>query len=237
VLSFGFSFFALIIITTYTANLAAFLTTAAIRTPIGSLDDLRHCGCRFGVRNGTATSQLFRDSPIYIPFLPQLVLFNTTQDGVDALQNKTLESFVGDTPLLDYIAQHPPCDTAVVGAPFATGYYSLALAENMSALTDLISERLLQMQDAGDIDLLYGKWWHGLGTCAVVSAPTTQLGFYNLRGLFAVLAGFMVVALMVFACELLWHYCVYTPRQSITDPKRCVDRLDVFLGGTGAKEI
>jgi hypothetical protein len=188
------------------------------------------------MRNGTAQSQLFRDSPLYIPFLPQLVLFNTTADAVAALQNKAIEAFVGNTPILDYIVQHPPCDTAVVGAPFATGYYSLAVAQNSTTLGDELSERLLRMQDAGDLDLLYGKWWRGIGSCMVVPPPTTQLGFYNLRGLFAVLAGFAVVAILIFSCELLWHHRMYTPRQSTTDPKRCVDRFDLFLGGTGVKE-
>jgi ABC-type amino acid transport substrate-binding protein len=239
-LGFGFSFFILILIATYTANLAAFLTTTAIRTPIASFDDLRDCGCRFGVRSGTAQSQLFRTSPLFTPYLPQVVLFNTTDEGVAALQNRTIEAFLGDTAVLDYIAQHQPCDTVVVGPPFASGYYSLALAANLSDLSDRISLQLLAMQDSGDVDLLYRKWWRGLQglrSCRAIPQQTVQLGFYSLRGLFALLGAFVVVALLIFCFEIVWHYCLYTPRRYLTDPKRCADGFDIFLGGAGALEV
>lgn len=57
------SFFALIIVSSYTANLAAFLTVERMVTPINSADDLaRQTEVEYGTLRHSSTQEFFRVS-------------------------------------------------------------------------------------------------------------------------------------------------------------------------------
>lgn len=62
-------FFTLIMVSSYTANLAAFLTIETLRSPIKSVEDLKYCGVpghdcpvKFGAKVGGSTLNFFKDS-------------------------------------------------------------------------------------------------------------------------------------------------------------------------------
>ena len=58
-------FFTLIIISSYTANLAAFLTVERMATPIANSDDLaEQSDIHYGTLHGGSTMTFFRDSQI-----------------------------------------------------------------------------------------------------------------------------------------------------------------------------
>ncbi len=55
------SFFTLILISSYTANLAAFLTVQRLQTPIENVEDLsRQTEIHYGTLKGGSTEQFFR---------------------------------------------------------------------------------------------------------------------------------------------------------------------------------
>ena len=60
-------FFTLIIISSYTANLAAFLTVERMVTPINSADDLaKQTEVEYGVLKDSSTQEFFRNSKIQV---------------------------------------------------------------------------------------------------------------------------------------------------------------------------
>jgi len=53
----------MIIVSSYTANLAAFLTLEKMQTPIDSVDDLaRQTKIKYGIQGGGSTAEFFRVS-------------------------------------------------------------------------------------------------------------------------------------------------------------------------------
>ncbi|VEL09660.1 unnamed protein product [Protopolystoma xenopodis] len=61
-------FFILIMVSSYTANLAAFLTIERLQTEIESIDDLaRQTKIKYGTLKGGSTHAFFKVSPIYLP--------------------------------------------------------------------------------------------------------------------------------------------------------------------------
>ena len=60
-------FFTLIIISTYTANLAAFLTVERLITPINSADDLsRQTSIEYGILKDSSTQEFFKHSKVQV---------------------------------------------------------------------------------------------------------------------------------------------------------------------------
>lgn len=78
-------FFTLIMVSSYTANLAAFLTVQDPFEKIKSVDDLQHCGdsdyqcpVEFGAKKGGATFNFFKesDNPKYRSMYKYMVRWN-----------------------------------------------------------------------------------------------------------------------------------------------------------------
>ncbi len=240
ILSFAFFFFILIIVASYTANLAAFLTLQRLRSPITRLEDLRVCNCQFGIRNGTAQYELFLTAPLYRPFVHNLVAFSTNDEAVAALRRGDIAAFIGDTPVLQYIENHPPCDTLIAGAPFAAAVYAFPVARTRPDFEFLLSQCFLRLQESGELDSLYRKWWSDNGSCLEPNSRllspggVTQIGVYTLRGLFIVLGALFALSLLVLIVEIIWHRIhasYFAASGDMPAHKRWHDKLNILLGG------
>lgn len=76
-------------------------------------------------------------------------------------------------------------------------------------LTWIVSCRILELQDAGDLDVLKQKWWPHTGRCERTSHAGTQadgraLKLHSFAGVFCVLAIGLLLACLVAALELWW---------------------------------
>ena len=116
-------FFALILISSYTANLAAFLTVTKIEAPIKSIADLAtQTKIKYGtVKNTYANSflkhnkmEIFRKMWNFIQLSDSMV-DNSTM-GVRKVQNGDY-AFIWDAPINRYTTMLE-CDTMTVGQPF-----------------------------------------------------------------------------------------------------------------------
>lgn len=57
----------MIIVSSYTANLAAFLTLEKMHTPIESVEDLaKQTKIKYGIQKGGSTAEFFRESKVQI---------------------------------------------------------------------------------------------------------------------------------------------------------------------------
>ena len=100
---------------TYTANLAATLTTKYQELPISTLEEALGMGYDIGVVNSTSYAEFFRQSKseFYQKVWNHIISRNTfaknASDGIERAR-KGKYAFVNDGYFLEYVAGQEPCD-------------------------------------------------------------------------------------------------------------------------------
>lgn len=77
-------------------------------------------------------------------------------------------------------------------------------------LIQIVSCRILELQDTGDLDVLKQKWWPHTGRCDLTSHSRAQadgksLKLHSFAGVFCILAIGLLLACLVAALELWWN--------------------------------
>ncbi|OXB53658.1 hypothetical protein ASZ78_013188 [Callipepla squamata] len=129
-------FFTLIIISSYTANLAAFLTVERMVSPIESAEDLaKQTEIAYGTLDSGSTKEFFRRSKIavyekmwtYMKSAEPSVFTRTTAEGVARVRkSKGKFAFLLESTMNEYIEQRKPCDTMKVGGNLDSKGYGVA---------------------------------------------------------------------------------------------------------------
>lgn len=150
-------FFGLIIISSYTANLAAFLTVTRIETPIKSISDLAtQTHIKFGTVRNTYAMSMFRNSQLEIlqkMWLTMSVLqpdsmVNNTKQGIERAK-KGDYAFIWDAPINKYIAMED-CSVISTGEPFDEKGYGIGVPMGASYRDDLTMV-ILNLGEKGEI--------------------------------------------------------------------------------------
>ena len=128
-------FFTLIIISSYTANLAAFLTVERMQSPIESADDLaKQTEIKYGTVESGSTMEFFRMStiPVYermwafMSSAEPSVFVGSNEDGVKQVRGSNGRyAFLTESTTNDYINQRKPCDTMKVGSNLDSKGYGI----------------------------------------------------------------------------------------------------------------
>ncbi|XP_054165470.1 glutamate receptor 1-like [Oppia nitens] len=128
-------FFTLILLSSYTANLAAFLTVERMVTPINSADDLaKQTEVEYGVLKHGSTMDFFRRSKIAVhqrmwEFMSskQNVFVNSSKEGIRRVrESKGKYAFLIESTQNDYVNERYPCDTMKVGRNLDAKGYGVA---------------------------------------------------------------------------------------------------------------
>ncbi|KAH9514028.1 Glutamate receptor 1 [Bulinus truncatus] len=132
-------FFVLIIISSYTANLAAFLTIERMVSPIESADDLaKHPTIKYGAVASGATLQFFLNSEVevyrqmgeYMKTHSE-VLVQSNEEGIErVLKSKGKYAFLAESSFVDYINERTPCETVSVGGKLNNIGFGVATPRN-----------------------------------------------------------------------------------------------------------
>uniref|UniRef100_A0A8B9SKQ3 Glutamate receptor n=1 Tax=Anas platyrhynchos TaxID=8839 RepID=A0A8B9SKQ3_ANAPL len=167
-------FFTLIIISSYTANLAAFLTVERMVSPIESAEDLaKQTEIAYGTLDSGSTKEFFRRSKIavyekmwsYMKSAEPSVFTKTTADGVARVRkSKGKFAFLLESTMNEYIEQRKPCDTMKVGGNLDSKGYGVATPKG-SALRNAVNLAVLKLNEQGLLDKLKNKWWYDKGEC------------------------------------------------------------------------
>ncbi|XP_055783605.1 glutamate receptor 3-like isoform X3 [Salvelinus fontinalis] len=167
-------FFTLIIISSYTANLAAFLTVERMVSPIESAEDLaKQTEIAYGTLDAGSTKEFFRRSKIavyekmwsYMKSAEPSVFVKTTPDGVARVRkSKGKFAFLLESTMNEYIEQRKPCDTMKVGGNLDSKGYGVATPKG-SALRTPVNLAVLKLSEQGILDKLKNKWWYDKGEC------------------------------------------------------------------------
>uniref|UniRef100_A0A3B4A4K6 Glutamate receptor n=1 Tax=Periophthalmus magnuspinnatus TaxID=409849 RepID=A0A3B4A4K6_9GOBI len=210
-------FFTLIIISSYTANLAAFLTVERMVSPIESAEDLaKQTEIAYGTLDSGSTKEFFRRSKIavyekmwsYMKSAEPSVFVKTTPDGVARVRkSKGKFAFLLESTMNEYIEQRKPCDTMKVGGNLDSKGYGIATPKG-SALRNAVNLAVLKLNEQGLLDKLKNKWWYDKGECGSGGGDskdkTSALSLSNVAGVFYILVGGLGLAMMVALIEFCY---------------------------------
>ncbi|XP_072834179.2 glutamate receptor ionotropic, NMDA 3B isoform X2 [Pogona vitticeps] len=187
--------FCLLVLSSYTANLAAVMVGEKTFEELSGIHDpkLHHPsqGFRFGtVWESSAEEYIKKSFPDMHEYMRRLSV-PTTPAGVKMLKTNPpkLNAFIMDKSLLDYeVSIDSDCKLLTVGKPFAIEGYGIGLPQN-SPLTSNISEFISRYKSAGFMDLLHDKWYKMVpcGKRVFAVTETLQMGIYHFSGLFVLL--------------------------------------------------
>ncbi|XP_076271917.1 glutamate receptor ionotropic, kainate 2-like isoform X1 [Rhynchophorus ferrugineus] len=209
-------FFTLIIISSYTANLAAFLTVERMITPIENAEDLAgQTEIPYGTLESGSTMTFFRDSMIetykkmwrFMENRKPSVFVPTYEEGI----RRVLEgnyAFLMESTMLDYVVQRD-CNLTQIGGLLDSKGYGIATPMG-SPWRDKISLAILELQEKGEIQMLYDKWWKNTGeTCTrndkSKESKANSLGVDNIGGVFVVLLCGLAFAVVIAIVEFCYN--------------------------------
>ncbi|XP_043069467.1 glutamate receptor ionotropic, kainate 2 isoform X2 [Drosophila bipectinata] len=209
-------FFCLIIISSYTANLAAFLTVERMISPIESAADLaEQTDISYGTLEGGSTMTFFRDSKIgiyqkmwrYMENRKASVFVKTYEDGIKRVMDGNY-AFLMESTMLDYAVQRD-CNLTQIGGLLDSKGYGIATPKG-SLWRDKISLAILELQEKGIIQILYDKWWKNTGDVCnrddkSKESKANALGVENIGGVFVVLLCGLALAVVVAIFEFCWN--------------------------------
>ncbi|XP_041632629.1 glutamate receptor ionotropic, kainate 2 isoform X1 [Drosophila kikkawai] len=217
IISSIWGFFSLIIVASYTANLAAFLTTERMINPIENAEDLAsQTEISYGTLDSGSTMTFFRDSMIetYKKMWRSMdnkkpSAFTTTyEDGIRRV-NQGNYAYLMESTMLDYIVQRD-CNLTQIGGLLDTKGYGIATPKG-SPWRDKISLAILELQEKGEIQMLYDKWWKNTDETCTRKSPSKQskanaLGLESIGGVFVVLFAGIIVAVAVALFEFWFNF-------------------------------
>ncbi|KAK3099395.1 hypothetical protein FSP39_003765 [Pinctada imbricata] len=231
-------FFTLIIISSYTANLAAFLTVERMNTPIESAEDLaKQTKIQYGCYQGGATKDFFQKSKVGI--YQRMYAFMTSAEGVFAESNdegikRVRESnsdyaFLIESTTNEYQNMRKPCNTMKVGSNLDSKGYGIATPV-MSDLRDCLTLAVLSLRESGELEKLKKKWWDERSECDAPNnkeSGQAELTLNNVAGIFYILVGGLTLSVLIASIEFLYKSVVDSKKSKTTlgSMLRCKARL------------
>uniref|UniRef100_A0A668RUR8 Glutamate receptor n=1 Tax=Oreochromis aureus TaxID=47969 RepID=A0A668RUR8_OREAU len=216
--------FALIVISSYTANLAAFLTISRIENSIQSLQDLsKQTELPYGTVLDSAVYDQVRSKAMNPferdPMYSQMWRMINRTGGGDNNVEESKEGirkvkygrfgFVWDAAVLEYVANNDEdCSFYTVSNNAPDRGYGIAM-QHGSPYRDIFSQRILELQQNGDMDILKLKWWPKDSPCDLYSSVQTRqrgnaLDIHSFAGVFCVLAAGVVLSCLIAMVESWW---------------------------------
>ncbi|XP_035300143.1 glutamate receptor ionotropic, kainate 1 isoform X7 [Cricetulus griseus] len=203
-------FFTLIIISSYTANLAAFLTVERMESPIDSADDLaKQTKIEYGAVKDGSTMTFFKKSKIstyekmwaFMSSREQSALVKNNDEGIQRVLT-TDYALLMESTSIEYVTQRN-CNLTQIGGLIDSKGYGVGTPIG-SPYRDKITIAILQLQEEGKLHMMKEKWWRGNGCPEEDSKEASALGVENIGGIFIVLAAGLVLSVFVAIGEFIY---------------------------------
>ncbi|XP_043850555.1 glutamate receptor ionotropic, kainate 3 isoform X8 [Dromiciops gliroides] len=202
-------FFTLIIISSYTANLAAFLTVERMESPIDSADDLaKQTKIEYGAVKDGATMTFFKKSKIstfekmwaFMSSKPSALVKNN-EEGIQRALTADYALLMESTAI-EYITQRN-CNLTQIGGLIDSKGYGIGTPMG-SPYRDKITIAILQLQEEDKLHIMKEKWWRGNGCPEEENKEASALGIQKIGGIFIVLAAGLVLSVLVAVGEFIY---------------------------------
>uniref|UniRef100_A0A8C4GES1 Glutamate receptor n=1 Tax=Dicentrarchus labrax TaxID=13489 RepID=A0A8C4GES1_DICLA len=231
--------FTLIIISSYTANLAAFLTVQRMEVPIESPDDLAdQTNIEYGTIHGGSTMTFFMNSRYqtyqrmwnYMNSKQPSVFVKSTEEGIARVVNSKY-AFLMESTMNEY-HRGLNCNLTQIGGLLDTKGYGIGMPLG-SPFRDDITLAILQLQENNRLEILKRRWWEG-GQCPKEEDHRAKgLGMENIGGIFVVLICGLIIAVFVAIMEFVWS----TRRSAETDEVSvCQEMITEFRNAVSCKK-
>ncbi|CAG5127476.1 unnamed protein product [Candidula unifasciata] len=206
ILTSAWWFFALILISSYTANLAAFLTVKKINTPIKSVTDLaQQTKIKYGTVKDSGIMSFFKNTNIehfakmwsqMSEIDPDSMVDNTTE-GYKKVKEGDY-AFFWDTTVNKY-QTIVDCDVMEIGPAFDPKGFGIGVPPGATYREEL-SMAILKLSDRGILHELETRWWDNRNCPDLTKASTDEtssLQIENVAGVFFILVGGIIIAAVV----------------------------------------
>ncbi|VDL79288.1 unnamed protein product [Nippostrongylus brasiliensis] len=201
-------FFALILISSYTANLAAFLTTQRMVAPIENADDLSsQTKIKYGTLGRGSTMSFFNESKIdtyekmwkLMSNNPSLFV-SSSKEGIARVKSSEY-AYLMESSMLEYAVERD-CELMQIGGLLDQKGYGIGLPKG-SPYREEISRSILRLQEKTVLTELKEKWWKDKSVVcpAVVKKGADDGG--NIGGIFIILVIGLGVTIIQVCLELL----------------------------------
>uniref|UniRef100_A0A8C7H0H7 Glutamate receptor n=1 Tax=Oncorhynchus kisutch TaxID=8019 RepID=A0A8C7H0H7_ONCKI len=231
--------FTLIIISSYTANLAAFLTVQRMEVPIESPDDLAdQTNIQYGTIQGGSTMTFFMNSRYqtyqrmwnYMHSKQPSVFVKSTEEGIARVVNSKY-AFLLESTMNEY-HRRLNCNLTQIGGLLDTKGYGIGMPLG-SPFKEEITLGVLQLAENNRLEILKRRWWEG-GQCPKEEDHRAKgLGMENIGGIFVVLICGLIIAVFVAIMEFVWS----TRRSAETDEMSvCHEMLTEFRNAISCKK-
>ncbi|XP_034232443.1 glutamate receptor 1 isoform X2 [Thrips palmi] len=207
-------FFTLILISSYTANLAAFLTVERMVTPINTAEDLAaQTDVAYGTLVNGSTYDFFQRAKmtVYKRMWEYMdshkeVFVNSYDEGIERVRKRRGKyALLLESPKNEYTNERQPCDTMKVGPNLDTKGFGIATPPK-SSLREQLNLYVLELGENGELTRLQNKWWYDRTECRHLDKQdhTNELSLSNIAGVFYILIGGLIVALAVALIEFFY---------------------------------
>ncbi|CAG7824227.1 unnamed protein product [Allacma fusca] len=213
-------FFTLIMVSSYTANLATFLIVQDLDVSIRSLEDLpKQTKAKYGCVDTGTTAAFFRNSPF--PTHQEIwrkmvemnkkhkVFMKKNSEGLKRVaEGEGNYAFFMESTAIEYNVERN-CKLSQVGGPLDSKGYAVALKKG-SKYRQAFSSGILRLQEQGVLDELKRKWWKEQrkeNQCPAGgdSDSVKPLRLANVGGVFVVLIGGCIIAAVFAFTEFFWQ--------------------------------
>ncbi|CAF3623469.1 unnamed protein product [Rotaria sp. Silwood1] len=197
-LTAGLYILCLVLIASYTANLASDLTIAKSKNIISGIEDIKSGKIpfkRIGIVVGTAAEEYYlreisSGSRNYYPLKSGQEIFNS-------LLNNLIDVAFHDTDIAEYVTNNIYCNLTLIGEGFDKGIFGIMTPKQWLYGQDL-DVNILSLRESGNLDILRRKWFQ-VKKCSDSSATFVAIGIGSLSGLFMTFGVICVASLLSLA--------------------------------------
>jgi len=190
----GVKIFSTIVLASYTASLAAALTSVRLSQPINSFQDL--AGKRVAVNRGGSTEAYVTNSGVPL----QKISITNVSVGLQMVLNGTVDALVHEQAEIQYEYNTMACNLEFAGSLFSERGYGLVFTKG-SSLLNFASEYVLRLKESGQMRVLIDSWYETshVGSCSDTSNDevSSSLDIYMFYGLILVTSIFVGIGVVM----------------------------------------
>ncbi|XP_032677546.1 glutamate receptor ionotropic, kainate 2-like isoform X2 [Odontomachus brunneus] len=241
-------FFCLIIVSSYTANLAAFLTVETVVSPFDNVEELvKKKTIKYGAKQKGSTFKFFEDSnhstykKMYDYMIANAddVLPARNDDGVQKVKLEEY-AFLMESSSIEYITERY-CNVTQVGGLLDEKGYGIAM-KKYSPYRTALNKAVLQLSESGIITELKKRWWtqkRGGGKCREAGGTSSAqpLDLENVGGVFLVLAVGVALSCVYTVLELLWDVARTSIRENVSFKEELINEVKFILKCSNTKIV
>jgi glutamate receptor ionotropic, NMDA 1 len=199
--------FAMIMVSSYTANLAAFLVLDRPESSLTGINDARlrnnQENYAYATVKGSSVERYFKRqielSTMYRTMENRNYL--NVDDAIDALRKDEIKAFIWDSARLEYESRYS-CEFICTGELFGRSSYALALKKGNPWLNKL-SQQILILHESGQMEE-FDKKWILLNNTYCQQKEANTLGLTNMAGVFMLVAGGIILGIFLIFIEIAY---------------------------------